>query len=137
MISSGITSSEGALRCACIEACIQFIYCPEGSNWLLHNNHATSFITFALLDQSTYVVAQACQLFSTLLKLEQHDLLEIMDPSNLILSILHPQCDQKQIISALEFCWAVVNIKEASAMNYIRSKKLVRLPSDVKKELES
>jgi hypothetical protein len=131
MISSGITSSEGALRCACIEACTLFIYCPEGHQWLLHNDHATSFITFALLDQSNYVVSQACQLFSTLLKLGATDLLSSMDPSTLILSILHPECDQKQIISALDFCWAVVNIKQESAMDYIRSKKLVgRVPSN-------
>ncbi|KAI9365601.1 armadillo-type protein [Pilaira anomala] len=110
LVTSGIRSSEGALRCACIEACKLFIHCPEGYAWLLHNKQATSFITFALLDQSNYVVAEACQLFSTLLKVNAHSLLEAMDPSSLILSILHPDCDEKQIISALDFCWEIVNL---------------------------
>lgn len=127
LVTSGIRSSEGALRCACIEACKLFIQCPEGYAWLLNNKQATSFITFALLDQSNYVVAEACQLFSTLLKLNARSLLEAMDPSSLILSILHPDCDEKQIISALDFCWEIVNVKEQTALDYIREKKLVMM----------
>lgn len=127
MVTSGITSSEGALRCSCIETCRLFIHCSEGYQWLLHNDQAISFITYALLDQSSYVVAEACQLFSTLLRLNAQDLLELMDPSTLIISILHLQSDQKQILSALDFCWAIVKIKEENAMIYIQTKKLVKI----------
>jgi hypothetical protein len=127
LVTSGIKSSEGALRRASIEACQLFIHCPDGYKWLLHNTQATSFIPFALLDQSNYVVAEACQLFATLLKLDAKELLDVMDPSSFIISILDPQCDEKQIISALEFCWAMVNIKQDNALDYIRSKKLVYL----------
>ncbi|KAI9259964.1 hypothetical protein EDC94DRAFT_635351 [Helicostylum pulchrum] len=122
LVTSGIRSSEGALRRACIECCQLFIHCSQGYQWLLNNKQATSFITFAILDQSNYVVAEACRLFSTLLTLHDRSLLDVMDPSSLIISILHPQCDEKQIISALDFCWEIVNIK---AVDYMREKKLL------------
>ncbi|KAI8077520.1 hypothetical protein BDF21DRAFT_439038 [Thamnidium elegans] len=109
LVTSGIRSSEGALRRACIEACQLFIHCSQGYQWLLNNKQATSFITFAILDQSNYVVAEACRLFSTLLTLNDQSLLDVMDPSSLIISILHPQCDEKQIISALDFCWEILH----------------------------
>lgn len=122
LVTNGIRSSEGALRRACIECCQLYIHCSQGYQWLLNNKQATSFITFAILDQSNYVVAEACRLFSTLLTLHDRSLLHVMDPSSLIISILHPQCDEKQIISALDFCWEIVNIK---AIEYMREKKLV------------
>ena len=125
MLTDGIRSSEGALRCACIEACHLFIHCKEGYHWLLNNEQATLLITYSLLDQSNYVVSEVCQLYSTLLELNAQDLLEIMDPSNLVHSILYPQSDAKQILSALDFCWVVVNTEKENAMIYMTSKKLV------------
>ncbi len=131
MITSGITSSEGALRYSCIETCRLFIHCKEGYDWLLSTNN--QHISYALLDQSSYVVTEACKLFSTCIRLNQKDLLELMDPSNLMISILNLQSDQKQILSALDFCWAIVNIKEENALIYIRSKKLVKKTLSSKK----
>lgn len=125
LITSGIKSSEGALRRASVEACHLFSHCHGGYQWLLDNTQATSVIPFALLDQSNYVVAEACQLFATLITLDAKELLDIMDPSSFITSILDPHYDDKQVISALEFCWAMVNIRQENALVYIRSRKLV------------
>jgi hypothetical protein len=131
MVTDGIKSSEAALRCACIEACRLFLWCPLGHAWLLNNQKATLLITYAILDQSSYVVSQACQLFSTVLKLNTHDLLDIVDPSALIQSILQPSGDQRQLLSALDFCWELVRSKD-TALQYIRSRKLVsELPSQL------
>ncbi|KAI7890041.1 armadillo-type protein [Mucor mucedo] len=125
LITNGIKSSEGALRRASIEACRLFIHCPQGYKWLLHNTQATRVIPLALLDQSNYVVAEACQLFAALLTLDAKELLEVMDPSSFIISILDPHCDDKQVISALEFCWVMVNIQQPNALIYLRTKKLL------------
>lgn len=137
MVTDGIKSSEAALRCACIEACRLFLTCSKGHAWLLHNQKAALLITYAILDQSSYVVSQACQLFSTVLKLSTHDLLDIMDPSPLIQSILvQPGGDQKQLLSALDFCWELVCTKE-NALQYIQSKKLVSNCNWIRSHLES
>lgn len=129
MITAGIKSNEAALRCACIEACRLFLSCNSGYKWLLGNDKATSFIPFALLDQSSYVVAEACQLFAALLTLESDKLLQLMDPSELIRSILLQSAqgvgDQKQILSALDFCWAIVALRDRNALPYIQSKQMV------------
>ncbi|KAI8642330.1 armadillo-type protein [Parasitella parasitica] len=113
MVTTGIKSNEATLRCACIEVCRLFLWCDEGRGWLLHNKKATSMIPFALLDQSSYVVAEACQLFAALLTLKSEELLQLMDPSELIRSILIQSSlgtgDQKQILSAMDFCWAILH----------------------------
>ncbi|KAL9539350.1 hypothetical protein MBANPS3_010310 [Mucor bainieri] len=129
MITAGIKSSEAALRCACIETCRLFLRCESGYTWLLGNDKATSFIPFALLDQSSYVVAEACQLFAALLTLESDQLLQLMDPSELIRSILLQSTqgvgDQKQILSALDFCWAIVALRDPITLPYLQSKQLI------------
>ncbi|CEP11303.1 hypothetical protein [Parasitella parasitica] len=129
MVTTGIKSNEAALRCACIEACRLFLWCDKGRNWLLNNEKATSLIPFALLDQSSYVVAEACQLFAALLTLKSDELLQLMDPSKLICSILTQSTlgtgDQKQVLSALDFCWTIVSLKDQNALAYIRSKQLL------------
>ncbi|KAF1800470.1 hypothetical protein FB192DRAFT_1380882 [Mucor lusitanicus] len=129
MITAGIKSNEAALRCACIEACRLFLRCDSGYTWLLSNDKATSFIPFALLDQSSYVVAEACQLFAALLTLESRELLQLMDPSELIRSILLQSTqgagDQKQILSALDFCWAIVALRDRNTLPYLQSKQLM------------
>lgn len=125
LLTKGIKSSEGALRCASIEVCRLFIHCPDAYQWLSKNEQVITLVTYSLLDQSSYVVLEACKLFSTLISLNARDLLELMDPSKLVLSILHLDSDQSQILSLLDFCWAVVKIKEQNAMEYIRSKNLV------------
>ncbi|CAO0803180.1 unnamed protein product [Mucor circinelloides] len=129
MITAGIKSNEAALRCACIETCRLFLWCDSGYRWLLGNEKATSFIPFALLDQSSYVVAEACQLFAALLTLKSDELLQLMDPSELIRSILLQSAqgvgDQKQILSALDFCWAIVALKDRNTLPYIQSKQLL------------
>lgn len=127
LITHAIKSSEGALRRASIEACRLFIHSKPGYQWLLDNTQATRVIPLALLDQSNYVVAEACQLFAALLTLDAKELLEVMDPSAFIISILDPHCDDKQVISALEFCWAMVNIQQPHTLVYLRTQKLVNL----------
>ncbi|KAI7908207.1 armadillo-type protein [Cokeromyces recurvatus] len=125
MITKGITSSEAALRCACIEACRLFLACDHGQTWLLKNEETAYFIMLALLDQSSYVVAEACRLFSTLVEFNLTQLMQVMNPSNLIQNLLQPNGDPKQTLSALDFCWAIVNMKNDNAIEYIRSKQLL------------
>ncbi|CAO3694828.1 unnamed protein product [Rhizopus stolonifer] len=79
--------SEPALRSSCLEACRHFILCPLGSKWLSNNQQATLYISLALLDQSHFVVVEACKLFSTCL-LSQNGLLVLLDPSDQIKAIL-------------------------------------------------
>jgi hypothetical protein len=129
MLTTGIKSNEAALRCACIEACRLFLWCDKGYNWLLNNEKATYLIPFALLDSSSYVVAEACQLFAALLTFKSNALLQKMDPSELIRSILLQSTqgvgDQKQILSVLDFCWAIVALRDQNTLRYLQSKQLV------------
>lgn len=120
LIKDGITSSEAALRCACLEACRLFLSCEQGQSWL---NQQDKIIALALLDQSSYVVAEACKLFTKILELD--DLLIKMDPSSMITSLLLPQADQRQILAALDFCWELVSVKNDTALKYIRTRNLV------------
>ncbi|KAI9483166.1 MAG: armadillo-type protein [Benjaminiella poitrasii] len=110
LMTKGITSSEAALRCACIEACRSFLVCDQGQIWLLQNEEVTSFIMLALLDQSSYVVAEACRLFANLIEFNLTTLMDVMDPSNLIRHLLQPgTADSKQTVAALDFCWTLLH----------------------------
>ncbi|OBZ83108.1 hypothetical protein A0J61_08840 [Choanephora cucurbitarum] len=127
LINLGIRSSEAALRCACIETCRLFVWDKEGSRqWLIDNKEAASFIMYTILDQSQFVVSETSQLFATLLRLRVDQLLVMMDPTDLIRSILLSN-ENHQVLSALDFCWTLVSMKDGDlyVLEFIRSKKLM------------
>lgn len=132
VILDGITSSEASLRCACLESCRLFISCDQGKSWVAQHDERLSPVT--LLDQSSYVVAEACRLFSTVLHVPE--LMTKMDPSALVLSLLRPQADQKQILSALDLCWELVSVQNQVALEYLRTRKLVMLAIRVNKWID-
>ncbi|KAI8877524.1 hypothetical protein K501DRAFT_230121 [Backusella circina FSU 941] len=124
VITLGLRASEAALRCASLEACRYFVGCERGADWLLHNEHANTFISIALLDQSSYVVTEACKLFSFLLDFKI--LCHRMDPSKQIKQTLQQvQLEQGQLMSSLEFCWTIVNTRSDASLAYLRETELL------------
>lgn len=124
MVTTGLRSSEPALRSSCLEACRYFILCPSGSNWLSNDQQATLYISLALLDQSHFVVVEACRLFSTCL-LSQNELLVLLDPSDQIKAILAIQSNPSQLMASLELCWSIVNVKKSWTLDYLHQTRLV------------
>ncbi|KAI8991810.1 armadillo-type protein [Mycotypha africana] len=138
IVIDGLTSSEPILRFSCLEACRHFLWCEKSQLWLMRNQKVTTLIAYAILDQSTYVVAEACHLFSDLLQLDKREtMLQLVDPSDLIRSILYQQDNgnatvaargenEQQVISALDFCWSIVNLKSHAGLEYLRSRHLLK-----------
>lgn len=124
MITGGLRSSEPALRWSCLQACKLFVSCDEGQRWLCDNKEAASLITLALLDQSAYVVSEACRLFLTLLVLKS-PLVDILDPAEQIKSILSSSSNPSQVMAALEFCWSMVSSE--ATLDYLHRTRLVIL----------
>ncbi|KAG1350294.1 hypothetical protein G6F62_003322 [Rhizopus arrhizus] len=122
MITGGLRSSEPALRCSCLQACKLFVSCDEGQRWLCDNKEAASLITLALLDQSAYVVSEACRLFLTLLILKS-PLVDVLDPAEQIKSVLSISSNPSQVMAALEFCWSMVSSEET--LDYLHRTRLL------------
>lgn len=128
LVTTGLRSSEPALRCSCLQACTSFVSCERGQNWLYNNQQATSFIALALLDQSRYVVSEACRLFTILLMIKS-PVSDVLDPSAQIKSILSVHTNPSQVTAALEFCWSIINQKDPITLDYLHRTQLVRRAS--------
>ncbi|KAF7727087.1 hypothetical protein EC973_008050 [Apophysomyces ossiformis] len=137
-ISSMLLSYNAAVRFACLEACKNFTSCIEGAKWLVDNEQARKLISLALLDQSTFVVSEYCNLFCSLINHHALDdslepshieLLEelshLMDPTDRTKAIFLSDPYQSLLMNSLDFCWAIANSKTASALKYMTETRIL------------
>ncbi|KAI7872728.1 armadillo-type protein [Spinellus fusiger] len=133
-IATGLSSTEAALRLACFEACRGFVHSLQGAEWLLENEKTQSLMSMALLDESTYVVAESFAFYQYVLESKDQthtlssehrqvmtQLAQLMDPSSSMKELLHPPVDPSILLPILEFCYVMANARHSVCLEYLEN----------------
>ncbi|CDS04920.1 hypothetical protein LRAMOSA07450 [Lichtheimia ramosa] len=126
-IMEGLQSEEPAMRCASLEICRNFLSSEPAVDWIINHKAVTDGIQQGFTDTSLYVVAESCTTFR--LVIEKHSssrLYQMINPTSRINDIIKQRdTNVRLLLSALEFCWVMVDSRSEAALNYMLQEQLL------------
>ncbi|KAJ8658480.1 hypothetical protein O0I10_005833 [Lichtheimia ornata] len=127
LIMEGLHAEEPAMRCASLEICRSFLSCEPALEWIINHKAVTDGIQQGFTDTSLYVVAESCRTFR--LVIEKHGssrLYQTLNPTSQIKNIIRQRDKNvRLLLSALEFCWVMVDSKSKAALDYMLHERLL------------